>query len=63
MATLPHDIPELGSSVLEIKEVRYWGLITNEILKMLKLRQKVKWLGLGWFCLAMSLCYHNASPP
>ena len=41
-----------GSSVHEIKHVRFWGLFTNEVLKMQEIGQEGKfWV---WFGLVIS---------
>ena len=49
MAIEAPDILGPGSSVHEIKKVWFWGLFTNEVLKLLEIGQKSKWLGLVWF--------------
>ena len=52
MANLAYHITGPGSSVHEIKHVRFWGLFTNEVLKMPEIEQESKfWV---WFGLVMS---------
>ena len=56
MANKAYDIMGPGSSFNEIKHVWFWGLFTNEVLKMPEIGQEGKfWVWFGSVMLRLSL--------
>ena len=56
MANYAYDITGQGSSFDEIEHVRFWGLFTNEVLKMPEIGQEGKfWVWFGLVMLRLSL--------
>ena len=51
-----YDITGPGSSVHEIKHIRFWGLFTNKVLKMQEIGQEGKfWVWFGLLRLSLLL--------
>ena len=49
MANKANNITGPGSSFYEIKHVRFWGLFTNEVLKMLENGRNGNFFDMVWF--------------